>query len=102
MEGLDAVERGEALAGVVRALNEQLAELDEPLATQPAQVDHPAEGVERLGGADVVGRLLAADVLLARLQGEDEAAAAVDVGRLPGDPAGHAADLLLGRAEESE
>ena len=49
-----------------------------------------------------MGRLLAADVLLAGLQGEDEAAAAVDVGRLAGDPARHPADLGLGRAEEAE
>ena len=65
-------------------------------------MDHAAEGVQRLGGADVVGRLLAADVLLARLQGEHEAATAVDVGRLAGDPARHAPDLLVGRAEEAE
>ena len=33
---------------------------------------------------------------------EHEAAAPVDVGGLAGDPAGHAADVLLGRAEEAE
>ena len=49
-----------------------------------------------------MGRLLAADVLLARLEREHEAAAAVDVGRLAGDPAGHPAQVLLGRGEESE
>ena len=49
-----------------------------------------------------MGRLLAADVLLAGLQREDEAAAAVDVARLAGDPARHAADVLLGRGEEAE
>ena len=49
-----------------------------------------------------MGRLLAADVLLAGLEGEDEAAAAVDVLGLAGDPARHAADVLLGRGEEAE
>ncbi len=49
-----------------------------------------------------MGRLLAADVLLAGLQGEDEAAAAVGVGRLAGDPPGHPAQVLLGRGEEAE
>ncbi len=102
MERLDAVDRGQALAGVVGAADEQLAELDQPPAAEPAQVDHPAERVQRLRRADVVRGLLAADVLLAGLQGEDEAATAVDVGRLAGDPARHPPDLRLGRAEESE
>src|SRR6201999_3435008 len=53
-------------------------------------------------GADVVGRFLAADVLLARLQREDEAAAAVDVLGFAGDPSRHPPDLRLGRAEEAE
>ena len=46
-------------------------------------------------------RLLAADVLLARLQGEHEAAPAVDVGGLAGDAAGHAAQVLLGARRRS-
>ena len=73
-----------------------------PALAEPGEVDHAAERVQRLRGADVVGRLLAADVLLAGLQREDEAAAAVDVDGLAGDPAGHPADLLLGGAEEAE
>ena len=91
----DAVERGQRLAGVVRALQQQLAELDEAVAAQPAEVDDAAERVERLRGADVRRRLLAADVLLARLEREHEAAAPVDVGRLAGDAAGHAAQVGL-------
>ena len=80
VQQLDAVERGERRARVGGALEQQLAQLDEPAAAEPAQVDDAGERVERLRGADVVGRLLAADVLLARLQREHEAAAAVDVG----------------------
>ncbi len=53
------------------------------------------QGVERLVRADVRGRLLAADVLLAGLQREHEAAAAVDVARLADDAARHAADQRL-------
>src|SRR5262249_54043677 len=49
-----------------------------------------------------MGRLLAANVLLARLQGEDEAATAVDVVGFAGDPPRHATNLLLGRTEEAE
>src|SRR4051812_25366015 len=44
---LDAVERAQRLARVVRAGDEQLAELDDPLAAEPAEVDHPGERVER-------------------------------------------------------
>ena len=62
----------------------------------------PGERVQRLRGADVVGRLLAADVLLAGLQREHEAAAPVGVGRLARDPAGHPAQVLLGGGEEAE
>ena len=102
VQQLDAVERRERLARVGGALEQQLAELDEPLAAEPAQVDHPRERVERLRRADVVGRLLAPDVLLARLQREDKAAAAVDVGRLARDPAGHAADVGVLGGEEAE
>ena len=41
-------------------------------------------------------------MLLARLQRQDEAAAAVDVLGLARDPPRHAADVLLGRAEEAK
>ena len=49
-----------------------------------------------------MGRLLAADVLLAGLQREHEAAPPVDVGGLARDPAGHPAQVLLGGGEEAE
>ena len=65
-------------------------------------MDHRAERVQRLRGADVVGRFLAADVLLAGLQGEHEAAPPVDVLGFAGDPSRHPPDLGLGRAEEAE
>jgi hypothetical protein len=48
VEKLDAVERGEALARVGGALDEQLAELDEPALAEPGEVDHAREGVELL------------------------------------------------------
>ena len=101
-EQLDAVDGCERLAGVGRALEHQLAELDDALPAEPAEVDHAGQRVQRLAGADVAGRLLATDVLLAGLQRQHPAAAAVDVGRLTGDAAGHAADQLLGCGEESE
>ena len=69
---------------------------------QAAEVDHAGEGVERLRGADVGGGLLAADVLLAGLQREHEAAAAVHVDGFAGDAARHAAQVLLAGGEQAE
>ena len=95
-------DRGEPLARVGGAPDQQLAQLAEALAAEPGEVDRRRQRVQRLRGADVVGRLLAADVLLAGLQGEDEAAAAVDVVGFAGDPPRHPADQLLRAAEEAE
>jgi hypothetical protein len=90
-----------ALARVCGPLDEELAELGETTLAEPRQVDHSAERVQRLGGADVVGRPLAADVLLARLEGEDEATPPIDVLGLPAIRPG-IRRMLLGRAEEPE
>src|SRR5947199_5075619 len=77
-----------------------LPHLAQSLWTEPRKVRQAGEGEERLVGGDVRGRLLAADVLLARLQGEDIAALAGDVGRLADDTAGHAADEVRARGDE--
>src|SRR5690606_41553755 len=50
------------------------------LGTEQCHVDGRGGDQQALVGADVGGGLGAADVLLARLQGEGEAAAAVEVG----------------------
>ena len=91
----------ERLARVVGAREQQLAELDEPRAAEPRQVDDAGERVQRLRGADVRRRLLAADVLLARLQRQHEAAPAVDVDGLARDAAGHPAQVLLASRRRS-
>ena len=58
---------------------------------------------ERLVGADVRGRLFAADVLLARGQRQNKAAIPCPVDRLPGEPARHLAhELFLGRDDAAE
>ena len=72
-----------------------------PCGPQPGERHEAPEREQRLVGRHVRRRLLAADVLLARLQGEHEAAVAVEVGRLADDPAGHAADELRPRREEA-
>ena len=102
VQRLDALQRGERLARIVGAGQQQLAELDDPAAPEPGEVDDAAERVERLSGADVRGGFLAADVLLAGLQREHEATPAVDVHGFAGDPAGHPPQVLLAGGEEAE
>jgi hypothetical protein len=80
----------------------QFTELDQALAPEPRQVDDPGERVERLRRADVRCRLLAADVLLAGLQRQHEAAPAVDIDGLAGDPARHPPHVLIAHGEEAE
>ncbi len=90
----------EPLARVRGQAHTRLPELAEALRPEPGEVDEPGDRKQRLVRRDVVRRLLAPDVLLACLEGEDEAALAVEVGRLADDSAGHAADVvLLGREE---
>ena len=102
VQELDPVQPRQPLPGVGGSLGEQLAQLDHPALAEPGEVDHPAERVQGLRGADVVGGLLAADVLLAGLEGQHEAAPPVGVHRLPRDPARHPAQVLLRGAEEPE
>src|SRR5204863_7613766 len=85
----------EPLLGVGGEGEAALPQLPQPLRAEPREVDEPAEGEERLVRRDVGGRLLAADVLLTCLEREDEAAAAVEVGRLADDAPRHPADELL-------
>src|SRR4029453_16252608 len=70
---------GEAHAG--------LPHFTQSLRSQPREVDEAGKGQQRLVRRDVRRRLLAADVLLAGLQGEDIAALARGVYRLADDPA---------------
>ena len=66
------------------------------------QVDRGGERQQGLVGADVAGRLVAADVLLARTHRHDVGALAVQVGRHPDEAAGDLADQGLGRGEDAE
>ena len=84
------------------AREQQLAELDDAAPAQPGQVDDAGERVERLGGADVRGRFLPADVLLAGLQRQHEPAPPVHVDGLARDPPGHPAQVGLARGEQPE
>ena len=66
------------------------------------EVDRGGQRQERLVGADVAGRLVAPDVLLARAHGHHERAPAVEVGRHPDQTTGDLADERVGRGQDAE
>ena len=67
------------------------------------QKDRRHQRHQRLIGADVRGRLLAADVLLPRSQRQNKSAIPCPIDRLPGQPSRHLAHiLLLGRDHAAE
>src|SRR5919206_571814 len=68
---------------------------------QPREVDEARQREQRLVGGDVRGRLLAPDVLLAGLEGEDIAAVPRGVSGLADDAPRHAADVVRPRGEEA-
>ena len=73
-----------------------------PCGPDGRQVRGGGERAERLVGADVAGRLLAADVLLARLQGEYVALAALPVAGRADQPAGHLPHRCHARRHEPD
>ena len=66
------------------------------------EVDRRREGQERLVRADVAGRLVPPDVLLARAHGHDERPPPLDVGRHADEPAGDLADERVGAGEDAQ
>src|ERR671926_1459802 len=78
-----------------------LPQLAESLRPEPREVYQPGERQQGLVGGDVRRRLLAPDVLLARLEGEDIAALARGVYRLADDPTRHPADVRGAGGEEA-
>ena len=95
--GLGA-ERLAGVGGLGEILLGQFANADAAIDIHE-DVDHERD--ERLVGADVGGRLLAADVLLAGGEGEHEAALAVAVGGLSDETAGNLADELFAGGDDS-
>ncbi len=69
----------------------ELGHLAQPVRADRRQVGGGGQRAERLVGADVRGRLLAPDVLLASLEGQDVSLAALGVPRRPDQAAGHLA-----------
>ena len=99
---LHARDRAQAVEGVGRAGGALVGAPGEALLAHQRQVDRRPQRAERLVRADVAHRLLAPNVLLARLQRQHEAAAALRVVRRADDAAGHFAHVLLARGHEAE
>ena len=98
----EAFERGYPPARVGRLLRALFGHLLQTLPPHRRQVDGRGQGDEALVGADVGGRLLAADVLLARGERQDEAAAALFVVSLADEAAGNLARETVARGEEPD
>ncbi len=105
----DLLERAASNAGtkvdpLPRVLREReacLAHLAQSVGPEPRQRREPGEREQRLVRRDVRRRLLAPDVLLARLKRENEAAPPIRVDGLADDAAGHAPHVVDARREEA-
>ena len=71
----------------------------QPLLPQQRQVRREGESAQHRAGADVRGRLLATDMLLAGRESQDEAALALGVDRFAGKAAGHLPHMLFAAGE---
>ena len=74
----------------------------QPRLAQQRHVDREGQRAQPRVGADVAGRLLATDMLLARRQRQHETAAPIGVDRLAAQPAGHLADVFVLAAEQPD
>ncbi len=74
----------------------------QPVRADGREVDRRREGEQGLVGADVAGRLVATDVLLARPERHDEGALAVEVGGHAHEAAGDLADERVGRGQDAQ
>ena len=95
-------DRGQRRLELGRPGGAQRGHVAQPVRADGREVDARGEGEERLVGADVAGRLLAPDVLLARAHRHDEGAPALEVGGHPDEPAGDLADERVGRGQDAE
>ena len=99
---LDARDRRQPVRRLARARVVQGCELPQALLAKQGQVDGERERAQHRAGADVRGRLLAADMLLAGRKRQDEAALAFGVDSFAGEPARHLADMLLAAGEQAD
>jgi hypothetical protein len=86
----------------MRLADAQFSRLGQPLRPHFSQIDCRPQGEQPLVGADVAGRLFAADVLLAGLKRQHPAAAAPTIDRLPGNAPRHPPYELLAAGHDSQ
>ena len=77
-------------------------QLRQPVAAQQRHVDRKRQRTQPGIGADVAGRLLAPDMLLAGRQRQHEPALAVGIHRLPAQPPRHLPHELLAAPEQAQ
>src|SRR5260370_18729051 len=85
----------------MRPLETDLGHLAHPIRSHVGHVDARRERAQRVVGADVGGRLLSPDVLLARSKGQVEAAPALLVVSRSDQAAGEAPHQLFAAGDES-
>ena len=101
MQALDADRRERGLE-LGRPGGAERRHVAQPVRTDRREVDRRRQREQRLVRADVAGRLVTPDVLLARAQGHDEGALAVEVRGHADEPPGDLADERIGRGEDAE
>ena len=89
IDELHAGDRGEPLGGLHRRRMVEPGQPGQPRLAEQRQVDREGQRAEPGIGADVAGRLLAADVLLARRQGQHPAAPPIGIDGLADEPPRH-------------
>ena len=99
---LESLVAAKLLGSVARFLQAEVGRFAQPLRTEQRQIDRRPQGEQALVRADVARGLFAADVLLAGLQREHEAALAAAIDRLAGDAARHAADEAFAAGHDAE
>ncbi len=97
-----AVELVDLVGGVMRLVPAEFRHLTQPILAEQFHVDRRRQRHQALIGADVAGRLLAADVLLARAERHHVSLVAVGVERLADNAPGDAADLRHFGGEEAD
>ncbi len=80
----------------------QAGEGFEPVFAEQREVHRKGESAQALIGADIRGRLFAADVLFAGGQGQDEPALAIGIHGFPAQAARHLPDVFFTAGEEAQ
>jgi len=98
----EARDRGELFGRIMCLPHRQLGRLPQSTRPHDGQVDARSQRQQALVGADIRSRLLAAYVLLARLESEHPAPISLPVRRLPDNPPRHLPHVFLAANHDSQ